>query len=321
MVSDSDTEARRREAADWFSRLSRTRVTGDEVRAFSAWRKVPANAAAYREVEAVWEASGALGRDPELRAALESARSPAPRPARIRIGPARLAALGAVVLGIGVAIWWAGRPLDLATRTGEQRTVVLEDGSRVVLDTDSRIRVALRDDRRTVWLDRGQAYFTVHGDPSRPFAVRAGQTEVVATGTQFGVRRFAAGAEVTLVEGSVTVAEEREGRWTLTPGQRVATQASRPQVSPVDARTATSWREGRLVFDRMRLADAVTEVNRYTDAKLELGSPDLAGVRVSGVFHAGDVDGFVAAVSDLYGLAPAPGPDGGRRLVRADAQK
>lgn len=315
-MSEGDTQARR-EAADWFARLSRTQVTSEDIRAFSAWRSDPANAAAYRDAEAVWAASAGLKADPQVQAVLKQARESRPSASRRRMpGPAAVAVTATLVAALAIAAWLFLRPVDLTTDVGEQRTVRLADGSELILDTDSRVRVRLQADRRLLTLMRGQAYFVVEPDPTRPFVVRAGDTEVVALGTRFGVRRLTSGARVVLVEGAVSVAENDAEPWRLAPGEAIATDRPRPAVAPVDARTATSWTQGRLVFDKVPLAEAVAEVNRYTTGKLVLDSPDLADIRVSGVFDADDTDAFVAAVSDLYGLQREPTASGGVRLVR-----
>lgn len=302
MGIDSVGEARRRAAADWFARLNQTRVASQEVRAFSAWRRDPDNAAAYEAVERLWTAAGGLQDDPDVRAAGLVAKAPA-RPKRPRawaIGPAA-AGLLALVAGLGI---WLARPGGYETAVGERRVVRLEDGSRVVLDTDSRIRARFEEGQRLVLLERGQARFVVRADPQRPFVVQAGDDLVTALGTRFDVRRLAGGVRVTLFEGKVAVADGPSRLWRLAPGEQIDTDRPAAAVAKVDVAQVGGWTSGRVSFDRTALGAAVAEVNRYSDAKLRLNAPQLAQAQVSGVFDAGDVDGFVAAVSDLYGLAP-----------------
>ena len=91
------------------------------------------------------------------------------------------------------------QPTRYAIAVGEQRTIQLEDGSRIILDTGSEVAVRFTGGRRSVTLNNGQAMFDVEGDPARPFIVDAGDTRVTAIGTRFDVRRSGTGARVILV--------------------------------------------------------------------------------------------------------------------------
>lgn len=316
MTVDDDLDIRRREAAAWFARLSQRRVSTDDVKAFSAWRRDPDNARAYERVESVWESSRELAGDADI-ATLTTEALGRTRPARGRASASGLlkpfAGLAAALIVVAAAgMWMVNRPLAYATEVGELRTIQLEDGSRLTLDTDTRVQVRLGAGLRSVTLVRGQALFDVKGDPNRPFVVAAGDTRVTAIGTRFEVRRVGDGARVVLVEGRVKVGDQRapRGDWTLKPGEQVVTTVDRPEVTPVDAARATSWTTGRLVFDGVPIRTAVAEVNRYSARKVELRAPNIADIAVSGAFDAGDVDGFVAALEDLYPVAAERRPDG-----------
>ena len=306
---DGDVETRRREAADWFARLNQRRVSGDDVRAFSAWRKTPENAAAYERVEALWQAAENLSGDPDIAAALAQATAPEAAPRRARSMASRLfkplgALAAVVVVAVCVTIWVLQRPLSYSTGVGEQRSVRLADGSRITLDTASHIRVRLQGDRRHVELVDGRALFDVRSDATRPFVVTAGGATVTALGTRFDVRRLDEGARVLLLEGRVSVARATgdDDRWTLKPGQQVATSEPRPQIVEVDVPAATSWVGGRVTFQGTRLADAVAEMNRYSETRIVLHADALSDIPMNGVFDTGDQAGFVAALVDLYGL-------------------
>ena len=318
MTVDSDLDIRRQEAASWFARLSQRRVSTDDIKAFSAWRRDPDNARAYERVESVWSATNTLAGDPDISALTAEALGKAPPRVRARVMVSRLwkplgsVALAAVAVIAAGTLWTVNRPLDYATAVGEQRTVRLDDGSRVTLDTGTRIQIRLRDDRRSVALLSGQAFFDVAGDPARPFVVTAGDTHVTAIGTRFDVRRMDDGARVTLVEGRVSVRETDQGDsgWSLNPGQQVVTAAARPAVATVDIAQETSWTTGRLIFKATPIRTAVAEINRYSDEKIELQASHIADIPVSGVFDTGDTDGFIAALQDLYSMKAERRPDG-----------
>nr|WP_313391210.1 FecR domain-containing protein [Brevundimonas diminuta] len=321
MTVDGDLDIRRREAAAWFTRLSQRRVSTDDVRAFSAWRRDPSNAQAYARVESVWAASKTLADDPDISRITAEALDDASPTARARSKISRLmpslgaatAALAVLTIAVFAGAWLLTRPLTYATAVGEQRTVQLADGSRLTLDTDTQVRIRLNDALRAVTLVKGEAYFQVQGDPGRPFVVTAGDTVVTALGTRFDVRRLEDGyARVVLVEGRVQVSDARSQGpdVVLAPGQELLTTPALPAVRTVDAARATSWTTGRLVFEGMPVRSAVAEVNRYSTRKIELDAPQIAAIPVSGAFDAGDVDGFVAALVDLYGVTSDTRRDG-----------
>lgn len=317
---EGDVDIRRREAAEWFARLNQRKVTIEDVKGFSDWRRDPENARVFQRLEAMWEAAGALASDPEMAALTQAAATPASpvekRPFRTgRLIPLGIGALTLIVLTIG-GLWLMRPPLQYETTVGERRVVHLADGSKVTLDTASELTVRFSGAQRRVVLVSGQAMFDVEGDARRPFIVEAGDAQVTATGTRFDVRRAGAGARVILVEGKVDVLRETGARrrWTLAPGQQVTTSAPRPAVDPVNIAASTSWTVGRLTFENTPISEAVAEVNRYSRTPILLQDGRLSSVRVSGVFNAGDTDGFVAALSDLYDLTAVHTPDGGIAL-------
>ena len=314
----------RQEAADWFARLNTKTITTAELRAFRTWRGSPANSEAYADVEAVWKAAEHLRHDPDIGDMVRTALTKTPPRHRLRdwlhaVPPAgRISALvavglGAVLLASGVMVSQAGQ--IYRSGLGEQRIVRLEDGSQVRLDTNTQLTVRFAKAARRVELSRGQAFFDVAHDATRPFTVRADGAEVRAVGTRFDVRRDGSAVQVTLVEGRVQVRQaEGGGAWTMDPGQQLRLgskpAATPPEVQRIDAAAATSWTDGRLTFHAMPLSAAIAEVNRYGRQKVTLEAADLSERAVSGAFDTGNTEAFVAAVSELYGLQADRRPDG-----------
>ncbi len=194
------------------------------------------------------------------------------------------------------------------TAVGERLSVALVDGSMLTLNTDSRAVVRYRDGIRGVTLLSGQALFEVAKNPGRPFVVTAGGRTVTALGTAFDVRLSNRIFEVTMLEGHVVVQPQPEhgglkyanaglidARTELGPGdQLVATAVSdAPIVRKADARRATSWREGQIIFDNDALAYAVGELNRYGRRQLVLSDPRLSNLRVSGAFNTSNTGVFI----------------------------
>ena len=323
------TSQAREEAADWFARLKKRHVAAADLEAFRIWRKKPGHKEAYDEVDAFWRKSGAVAGHPEIKASVEDAlKRSEPRAGRRpgwSIKPALRAMLGltgaAILLGGG---YLATAPRGYTTEVGEQRTLQLSDGSTLMLDTASKVTVAISGKRRELRLVRGQAMFDVAHDPARPFVVVAGDTSITALGTRFDVRREQDGARVTLLRGAVEVraaAKSGERTWRLSPGQGLSTQQLTPKVASIDTEAATSWTRRQLIFRGVPLGEAVAEVNRYDRAKIELDIGEMAEDRMSGVFDAGDMETFIGAIAEMHDLAIDRSRPGLIRLTRKSEDK
>jgi transmembrane sensor len=180
------------------------------------------------------------------------------------------------------------------------------------------------DGERRLFLDRGQVFFQVAKDKTRPFRVFAGRDEVRAIGTAFEVRRMGDIALVTLEEGSVAVyraeridtlarQDSASGEHApippapsaplavLLPGQQAELAADKPaEVRRVDLSKVQAWRYGRMILDDARLGDTVADLNRYGGVQIVLADPKLADIRVSGVFHTGRPEDFVESVTAAF---------------------
>lgn len=325
MSKNKPAELAEIEAAAWYARLGERRVTTQTIEDFFAWRAVPANAEAYRRVETVWAETGKISGSQAVADAIGAAmtrkgrgggRQRRRRQPRFLIGVGAVAA--AVALVVAVGIWQESRTI-YSTHVGEQRLVQLADGSTVRLDTGSRIRVRFAADQRLIELEGGQALFTVSHDAERPFVVQAGDTRVQALGTVFDVRREGADVRVTLVSGVVEVAESGvSAPRRLSAGQQAVRTPDGVATRPVDVATETSWIDGRIVFQDTPLREAVSEVNRYLTAKIELEPGAMDGATVNGVFRTGDREAFVSTASAVLDLRVSEGPAGSVRLSAAE---
>ena len=157
-------------------------------------------------------------------------------------------------------------------------------------------------------LVRGQALFQVAHNKRTPFQVYAGDRRITAVGTTFDVRLDEEKVKVTLVEGVVRVARVTRVPGPAPPAQQVTMSAGElleagptaaMSVRPADVGAQTSWQSGLLVFKSVTLAEAVAEVNRYTDRPMAIADPSIAGYRVTGVFRTADPGRFAAAVTEV----------------------
>ncbi len=224
----------------------------------------------------------------------------------------RLRALAAaVLLTIASSVGWYVWPHGPSYRTevGGLAAVPMVDGSKVTLNTDSEIHVALSDTERRVELKQGEAFFEVAKDPKRPFIVNAGSKRIVAVGTKFSVLREADEVRVVVTEGRVRV-EQSEGRQHLPVTQLSAGSVARTagggvlvQDKPLpQAEEYLSWRSGFVVFHETVLADAVAEFNRYNRRKLVIEDPALAVIHIGGSFRSNNLDAFVRLLQDGFAI-------------------
>lgn len=253
--------------------------------------------------------------------------------------------LGALAAAAAFALAWVGfqvfdgpRP-TAETAVGAFQRLELADGSVVQLNTDSAVRVRFADDARRVELLRGEAYFSVAKDPTRPFTVNAGPVAVRAVGTAFNVRLRPEAVEVLVTKGKVAVRDMTNDRspqitdpdsagtassgnsspvsgFLLGAGERAlvpmpTTQAAvtatpvSAVVEPVDEpaiERALAWQERRLEFDATPLAEVVAEFNRYNHHQLVIADPWLAGKQFGGAFRADAYEAFVNLLESSFGV-------------------
>lgn len=230
----------------------------------------------------------------------------------------RIAAAALLVLGIGFyakEAVFSGKDL-YSTPVGGLETVPLDDGSRITLNTDTRIHVALNAKERRIELDHGEAFFEVAKDPQRPFSVRVDDKRVVAVGTKFSVRRVGSDVRVVVTEGEVRLEQGSSASFLRAPNSE-GMHATTGLVAGAVARTAQeqvilrhesvsaaerllSWRSGYLLFDGASLADAVAEFNRYNTRQIVIADPAIAAFRVTGNFRAGNTDAFLSLLTEVF---------------------
>jgi transmembrane sensor len=329
-------ERRLAEAAAWCARLAERRLETDP--ALEQWlASDPLNAAAYARAEAIWDEMGELSSTPEFMDLRRGALDIAARQGRRNrgayrfAGPIAAAVATLVLLGAGGATWWAiNRPQVYETTVGERRVVPLSDGSQVWLDSDSKVAIRYTSDARKLELLRGQARFDVAHNVARPFSVKARDETVVATGTSFNIDLTGSATLVTLIEGHVAVfggpprrSFAAQARRQISPpravelaaGQELDVMAATPPVvKTVDLERATAWEEGRLVFEDETLSTAAERISRSSSRSVSV-DPAVANLRISGVFNAGDVDGFAQTMSIYLPVKEEYRADGGLVLA------
>lgn len=290
-------------AAEWLMerRFGENWSDQDEARLRDWLSQSLAHRIAFVRLEAAWARTDRL-------AALRPQKTPLRRSIRPLL--ARVAAtLGAVAVvgGIVGTVMLTPREKIYVTAIGGRETVDLGDGSRVELNTDTRLRVGAQG--RKVVLEKGEAFFQIRHDASRSFVVLAGDHRVVDIGTKFAVRADSGRLEVSLVEGKARL--ESADAWIqphaalLGPGDVAVATTNSLSVKHAPEKSilnALSWRTGLLVFDHATLATVVAEFNRYNQIKLVIGDAAAARMAIYGTFRADNVRDFVVLARNIFGL-------------------
>lgn len=301
------------EAAERFSLLLSGAASRADLEEIERWRaSEECNETAWNRMSAVWTEGAAFANTSEIQAMRTAALRRKVRPSRRSINwrPFALAASLVAALGSGVWIgdshmpWKTGNGVAIAdslpwsaevrTQVGQIRSLAMNDGSVITINTDSSLRTAITATERRVQLSRGEAYFKVAKNRNRPFSVVTGNIVVTALGTAFSVRKAGDASLVTLVEGQVSVeAVDRSKKIVLTPGSQLRVDPTGFHRLPVDTTRATSWTFGMLSFEQTPLGIAIAEANRYSARRIVLIDSDLRTLPVSGIFPTGDQDRFI----------------------------
>jgi len=290
--------------------------------------------------EHAWRMLGLVEDEPQIKAWLaeagqsESERTSGQRGRRSGWLIGSLAAACALLaVGVSLATYRYLATQHYETRVGEQRDVLLSDGSRVTLNTNTALSVHYSRRRRYLLLERGEALFAVAHNAARPFDVEAAGTVTRALGTEFNIDMRGATVTVSVLEGVVQVSTPASAG-----GKGAGVGASAPQQAEAvskgqalefqpgerrfiqqraDLDRIDGWRTRRLEFSNVPLTEAVEEFNRYSSTPIVIGTPDLATVRISGIFRIGDTDGFLYSLRKALGVESQQSVDA-VVLVRTD---
>ena len=336
------------QASHWWELLHSDSASNSDHREFGEWvARSPERVEAYLQTallvkaikspRLIWPSTAAEVLIREAKASPETvlpfsttrvSASVSPREARHVQGRLAWAAAAVLLIGVGLALFTRETPQQFRTALGEQRSVLLADGSRVTLNTASTIELNLQKGSREVRLVQGEALFEVAHDAARPFVVRAGNARLKDLGTQFNVDVRSNGTTVTVVEGQVAVdsaatranaaAQAGQGaggtvealilgandRVLITPGGVGVPQRG------VNVAASLAWTRRQLMFEHRPLSEVAEEFNRYNRDRIDIDSAELKRQEVTGVFEAKDPASFVAFLSSIPGVEIREGANG-----------
>ena len=295
----SQAESIEAQAAHWLRKSELCDWQESDDAALAAWLSQSMNhSVAYWRLKAAWKRA-------ERITAIQRAAEIKSTPALHR--PYWPFFLGAAASIAAIAVIVIGLPQILpkqdiqsyTTEIGGHETVTFSDGTRVELNTDTAVRARMTTAERTIWLDRGEAYFQVQHDAAHPLNVFVAGHRVTDLGTEFLVRDDANYLEVALLQGRARVENVKAPKSappvTLVPGDVALATTDAMSVTKMntqDLQGELGWRRGVLVFYHTTLGDAVAELNRYNRQKITIADPSAMQMRINGTFPANNAELF-----------------------------
>lgn len=265
--SGSATEADKQQACEWQNRS-------------------PAHQQAYQEAEQLWQEMG-QAIQPAKRIPQKTNKLP-----RVAIGLATSILITVLISQFfTITDFWLS---DYHTAVGEQQNITLSDGSQVILNTDTALKIDWQADKRHIKLLHGQAQFTVAKDVNRPFEVETDDAVVKALGTVFDVLDEKLDTRVTVVEHAVSIKAPQDADYDtnmrIEAGQqaRYSRNNRLEKLETINLKQNTAWQRGKLLVKNQALAEVIADLNRYYPGKILLTDDKLSQLRVSGAFPLND---------------------------------
>ena len=298
-------------------------LTGDaepeEAMALSDWLRIPGNRAYFDDLELTWRQAAEIPEPQFGKAAawhrvsatmhMPAATTPAVK--THRLWPIGIAA-AVIALAISAYFLLSVQPLQPAPAMGTAATtdsfrfVELADRSTVTLHRNSELQYPdqFARDARHVKLRRGEAFFNVTSDASRPFVVDAGNVEIKVLGTEFNVQVQDSVVTVHVREGRVLVSSP-EDSITLTTGITGRVRMGHITATDIPVGNLYSYATQRLVFDDAPLSEVIHDLEDSYPYTFELKNDALKNCRLTANFYKDDIDKIVNLVAETLNLSVA----------------
>jgi transmembrane sensor len=328
-----------RQASEWIVLRSDRELTAEEEQSFSDWlaadwrhkrahealRQTWAEIPQHRDLAELVPMEGT--KSSLQRRASPFSRFPLARPAFVSGVAAAGAAMLAFIVAPGLL---TGSSTRYATQVGQMRRVALPDGSLVTLGPKSELVVEFKGAERRVALREGEAFFDIVHNAARPFLVEAGPSLVRVLGTKFDVNNSSQSVRVAVQQGVVELHDRRTLQGTqpteilraseqaellITP--KAAVPAANVQMHTSAATAPGAWREGRLIYKNVRLADLFGDVNRYYAPGVRLADKGAGENRITASFKTSEIPAFISALPAVIPIRADKKSDGSFQIESA----
>nr|WP_262381229.1 MULTISPECIES: FecR domain-containing protein [unclassified Pseudomonas] len=251
---------------------------------FQAWLDAdPSHAQAFAKAQAAW--GGAPVHSAAV--ALNAPRKPS---AWRRIKPHWKPLATAAVLLLGL-FSFSNLPVrlqaDHLTVVGERQRLQLDDGSKVLLNTNSAFSSTIDEHQRIARLYQGEAFFDVAANRGLPLQIDAGPVRASVSDTAFAVRYLNGEAQVQVQRGDVDLSTTfGNNRVRLSAGESIRVGPKGfGQPAKLDATKELAWVQGRLIFENCPMSEVLAELRRYYPGWIVNTNEQLASVAVTGNYR------------------------------------
>ena len=341
-MRDFEQNKRLMEAADWVVRAGEEGFSAEEADALNQWRQLDIrNERAYRELTDLWEEiPSAVGEGADPNSACNDNLVQKTEGQNGWVGRASAwltlaTAVAATIILFFVPTLVSDNPTEhFATEVAQVSEIGLSDGSIATLAPKTAVDVEFSKSERRLKLQEGEAFFEVAKAPGRPFFVDTGSSYIKVVGTKFNVDRTDESVRISVLEGTVqifgtAVDDNAEplatlGRGdvaeisTLSNGEAQLASLSKGNNLSELSTLAGGWRDGWLAYDGAKLAEIVSDLNRYYAPGISMSDPKLGQLRVTASFKSTRIPQFIESMDNLFPVVAEENSDGSYILKPAD---
>ncbi|PRB84461.1 FecR domain-containing protein [Pseudomonas sp. MYb185] len=270
------------QALEWLVLLESP--TPEQTRQFNDWLNVsPLHAEAFHRAQAIWGSPQVAQCARQLNAPAAPSTLPRRRARRWRM----LATAAVLVLGV---FSFSDLPLrlqaDHLTAVGQQQRLHLEDGSSVLLNTNSAFSSTIDAQQRIARLHQGEAFFEISDSRDRPLELDVGPVRASVRDTAFAVRYQDGVAHVGVQRGDVDLQAAHSGAWVrISAGQSIHVGPNGFKQPTLLDHKDLAWTQGRLVFENSPMSEVLAELRRYYPGWIINTNARLADVAVTGNYR------------------------------------
>lgn len=219
-------------------------------------------------------------------------------------------AIGGAVAALGMSSWlWTpsapAHATSYKTRRGEKKEIILQDGSRVELNTDTEILVNFNNRQRKIRLLHGEAMCQISRERTRPFLIDTENFRAVTKAGNFIVQNVeGARPQLVVTQGTVDVITPKFSPLRVTEKTKITfvddKSVIREALRPDDMTRELLWREGKVAFTDTTVRSAISTFGRYNTKKIEILDATLLDKTITGVFTSNDPLGFAHVLAQLF---------------------
>lgn len=290
-------------AVDWYIKLTAEDASPEDHQAWMVWmNQSQQNAAAWEEIKSTLNTFKSIPSDIGMSVLNRN---------KNKVDLSRRATLknfvifAAISLPVGLLIHEELTPefeQKYLTKVGERKHVLLADGSRIILNTNSVITVNLTKLQRSIQLHQGEMLITTghaHGFDS-PLLIETPDGHIEPMGTRFNVRKFDTFTRVSLFEGMLKVrSKDNDVNFYVHPQEQVDIYAMGVVSSPTQWMLSDAWSNGYVEVNDVPLQTLINELARYKQGLL-LCHPDIKDLRVSGTYSIDDIDASLNGLTQTF---------------------